>query len=284
MQILFLILFLLFPSIVYSAPATTLSITPSATDATTITASDENTRNSAVSTWANAHDHNDIDQTANTLAVGDAAAGNKTITANNADTNKPFIRYDDTNDRWVSSRNGTTIETLTVMTGATNTNFVLPQTAPLGSLLYGLGNSWALLSAGSNEQVLRISGGGIPAWTTLPVAVGSFTRDTTIASGTQAVTGLTFTPRAVIFLGIQNSSREMSIGLDMQSASAVIIDDPNSAGTYTQDDVNSIYDYESVGNTYTGEISSFESNGFTVTWTKTGTPTGTYNIKYLAFR
>ncbi len=128
MRILILLLVLLFPSFAYSAPSTTLSTSPSAVDATTITASDENTRNSAVSTWANAHDHNDIDQTANTLAVGDAAAGNKTITANNADTNKPFIRYDDTNDRWVSSRDGTTIETLVVLTGATNGHFTLPQT------------------------------------------------------------------------------------------------------------------------------------------------------------
>src|SRR3990167_6373109 len=111
MRILFFVLFLLFPTIAWSAPSTTVSITPSAVDATTITASDENTRNSAISTWANVHDHNDIDQTGTTLAVGDATAGNKTITANNADSNKPFIRYDDTNDRWVLSRDGSTIET-----------------------------------------------------------------------------------------------------------------------------------------------------------------------------
>ena len=59
-----------------------------------------------MSTKFNAHDHNDIDQTANTLNVGDAVAGDKTITANNADTNKPYLKYDDTNNYWVFSDDG----------------------------------------------------------------------------------------------------------------------------------------------------------------------------------
>lgn len=134
-------------------------------DATTITASDENTRNTSITTWANAHDHNDIDATANTLAVGDAAAGNKTIQANNADASKPYIRYDDTNDRWVLSPNGTAIESIVVVTGAAIGHRIFPSTAPLGDMLYANGNSWQLITAGSNGNMLTMDG-NIPGWST----------------------------------------------------------------------------------------------------------------------
>lgn len=106
MKRLLLLILLLIPSVSFASPDSTMSIIPSATAGTTITASDENARNNVVSTIFNSHDHNDIDQTANTLNVGDAAAGNKTITAYNADASKPFMRYDDTADDWLFSVDG----------------------------------------------------------------------------------------------------------------------------------------------------------------------------------
>ena len=118
----------------------------------------------------------------------------------------------------------------------------------------------------------------------LSIQVGSFTRDTSIASGTQSITGIGFTPKAVIFMGVQNASREASWGFDISSAQSVLADDPSSAGTYTQSDGYSIFDYETPNVEYGGEISSLDSDGFTITWTRVGTPTGTYNVKYIAFR
>ena len=143
-----------------SAPSTTLSVSPSAVDATTITASDENTRNSAITTTYNAHDHNDIDQTANTLAIGDATAGNKTITANNADTNKPYIRYDDTNDRWVSSRDGTTVESVVILTGATVGAFIYTPT----KLRDADENTLIQVEESANENIVRIDTNGTERW------------------------------------------------------------------------------------------------------------------------
>ena len=102
--LLFLVLFLYKNAL--AEPSNTLSIAPVAVDAATITASDENTRNNSVVSTYNAHDHTDISQTRNTLNVGDALAGNKTVTAYNADSNKPFLRYDDTNNYWIASTNG----------------------------------------------------------------------------------------------------------------------------------------------------------------------------------
>ena len=180
MKKLLFIPLLFISSIVSAAPSTTLSITPTAVDATVIEASDVNTRNNAVSTWANAHDHNDIDQTANTLAIGDATAGNKTIQANNADTNKPFIRYDDTNNRWTSSLNGTAIQSLVIITGNTNGAFILPQTVSDNNHLiynsaagvYEGGNSLAdadgdtliQVEESADEDIVRVDTGGTQRW------------------------------------------------------------------------------------------------------------------------
>lgn len=266
MRIFILLLILLFPSLAYSAPSTTVSISPSAVDATTITASDENTRNSAISTWANVHDHNDIDQTANTLAVGDATAGNKTLQANNADTNKPYIRYDDTNDRWVSSRDGSTVETFLVLTGSTGTTFIFPQSPSSGDHLIYNGNVWEKIS-------------------TL-YKVGSFSRDISTASGTQTVTGVGFQPKSILFLSLQVSAvGKMSVGVDDGTTAKDLADEYNvTANTWTTDGSNSINIIESGTAKYVGKVQSFNSDGFTISWTKTGSPTGTVTVNYIAFR
>jgi hypothetical protein len=44
----------------------------------------------------------------NTFAIGSGGAGNKVIQANNADVNKPSLRYDDSNNVWQFSNDGTT--------------------------------------------------------------------------------------------------------------------------------------------------------------------------------
>ena len=101
---------------VYAVPDTTMSISPSAVDNTTIKADDENSRNSEVSSKFNAHSHTDISQTGNTLSIGDGVAGNKTIKANNTDTTKPYIQFDDTNNKWIISAD--TITGITIHSNA----------------------------------------------------------------------------------------------------------------------------------------------------------------------
>lgn len=99
-----------------STSDSTLSISPSATAGTTITASDENSRNSTISTWANSHDH-DLDNTTN---FGDGGAGNKSLCADAADTTDLCIRYNDTLNVWEAQENSTTFSTFLVFSG-TNT-------------------------------------------------------------------------------------------------------------------------------------------------------------------
>lgn len=92
----------------------TLSISPSATAGTTITAADENDRNNDVSTWANTHDHD----LGNALTFGDGTAGNKTLCADAADATDRCIRWDDTNNLWqVDQVAAGTFNTIIVQTG-----------------------------------------------------------------------------------------------------------------------------------------------------------------------
>jgi len=104
---------------VWAAPDTTMSVTPAAVSGTTITAADENSRNSAISTAYNSHSHTDISQTANTLNVGDGTAGDKTIAANAADTTDYALRYDDTLDIWKAQQRSSTFNTLQTASGTT---------------------------------------------------------------------------------------------------------------------------------------------------------------------
>ena len=335
-KIFILFLFLLaFGSRVYASPSTSLSITPSATDGTTISASDENTRNSAVTTWANAHDHNDIDQTGNTLSVGDATAGNKTIQANNADTNKPFIRYDDTNNRFVISQNGTDVEALVSTSTSTgnfnllpssptvnaplrwktiggwtaDTTFLSPATTGMAMIstlttndvdvvnsVWGVsngirfegatanGNETTLSPAdpsGTHTLTLPAETGTILTTATTRFIVGTFDRDMTAVTGGVSYTGVGFTPKAIIFLGTDNAITG-SWGFSDDTTEGIVFNDDGTTTLST--DTVAIRISEGVGARQVATVSSFDSDGFTLSWTKTGTPTGTATIKYLAFR
>lgn len=115
---------------------------------------------------------------------------------------------------------------------------------------------------------------------------GIFTRDTSLASGTQAVTGVGFTPVAVLFLSCENNAvGEASIGIDDASIHYAISDNTTiTTDVWKRHLLISVHDAHSSGNVYDGYVTSLDSNGFTVDWTKYGTPTGTLSIIYLAFR
>lgn len=118
------------------------------------------------------------------------------------------------------------------------------------------------------------------------VFVGEFTRDTTTATGSQAVTGVGFVPKAVIFFAAQDGATgEFSVGMDDGTRKMVISDQYNTvANTYVPSSTYSILDTDTGANRYQGSISSLDSNGFTIAWVRASSPTGTLNIKFLAIR
>lgn len=115
---------------------------------------------------------------------------------------------------------------------------------------------------------------------------GVFTRDTSLASGTQAITGVGFSPKEIMFMASEDGTAgEMSIGFDDKTIPRVLIDWHNSvASSWYGSGTYSIYVRHSAGNDYAGQVLSFDADGFTVNWVRSGTPTGTLTISYRVLR
>lgn len=118
---LLLISLILFSSVqsVNAVPDNTMSITPSATSGTTITAADENDRNSDVSGTYNAHSHVDISAMTgvNAFTIGDGAAGVKSYLVNDEQTSSPGIRYQNSRGYWEISTDGSTFDAIGLSSG-----------------------------------------------------------------------------------------------------------------------------------------------------------------------
>lgn len=117
-------IFLLIATPAFSVPNNSMSITPSASDGAVITSSDENTRNTNISTPYNAHSHTDI--TPDSIADAD---GNTQIQTEES-TNEDIIRMDTAGtQRWIMTAAGErTMPTqpyVNVQNSAEQTNFAI---------------------------------------------------------------------------------------------------------------------------------------------------------------
>lgn len=111
-------------------------------------------------------------------------------------------------------------------------------------------------------------------------ASGGFTRDTATASGDQSITGIGFTPKAIICFAAQDQSDEGSWGFNGSLDKNISFYGASTTLTVAS---TAIDDFESAVDYYRGTI-AFDADGFTVTWTRTGSPTGTLTVQYLVFR
>lgn len=115
--------------------------------------------------------------------------------------------------------------------------------------------------------------------------VGSFSRDTAAATGNVAYTGVGFKPRAIIIFGGISGGSRASWGLDTSLDRGSIYDNFNAvADTWGIAGTFSIFMESGAGNQHAGKILTFDSDGFTISWTKTGTPSSTADFFYLALR
>jgi hypothetical protein len=150
----------------------------------------------------------------------------------------------------------------------TATNITLPS---LGSL------SFAVNSGANGYNILSRSLSNF--------FIGSFTRNLASSSGTQTVTGVGFQPRGVIFFAaVPSVVGAASWGLDDGTNSEGIRGGTVAGEFNTQTDGGSIEVVISGGNYQSASITTLNPDGFIVTWAKTGTPTGTATVKYLAMR
>ena len=126
---------------------------------------------------------------------------------------------------------------------------------------------------------------GDNAWTAagVSVKVGHFTRDTATASGNQAITGVGFTPKALLFIGGQNQTTEINWGVSDGSTEYSLADRYGNADNTYGISTSRWGTFIQTGSLeYTGTVASLDADGFSITWTRISTPTGTLSLSYLA--
>src|SRR5207249_1447358 len=99
----------------------------------------------------------------------------------------------------------------------------------------------------------------------------------------QAVTGVGFKPRAAIFIALAGVVLA-SVGVDdgtTHGSSVADRGDGNAALSATE---SIMVGSDTTTTNQKGHISTLGTDGFTITWTKTGTPTGTATIIYLVIQ
>lgn len=153
-----------------------------------------------------------------------------------------------------------------------------------GDLVYGTGADTAakLIAGNADLKMFMNAAGSAPEWSS-GIKIGNFTYNTATASGTHAVSGIGFKPSNVFFLVTVNDTSEISLGFDNMSApySVYYGFEGNAVWRHTN---TAIMLYQASGIYYTGAITTFGTDGFTITWAKGGAKTGTARVIYLAFR
>lgn len=119
--------------------------------------------------------------------------------------------------------------------------------------------------------------------------VGSFTRSTTDASGTQTITGVGFKPKAIAVLSVISAKAgRMSIGFSSGGIHKGVYDVHNAvADSFSAtDSLIHIRQASAGAASYTGVLQSFDNDGFTIAWTKgTSIVDGeTITVQYLVFK
>ena len=106
----------------------------------------------------------------------------------------------------------------------------------------------------------------------------SATRVISTATGTQAITGVGFTPKLIIALGMVSSTLTRCTGM-----STGLVDICNSIfGTGAASQSASLLTFAVDPSNYSiGSVQSYDSDGLTISWVKTGSPTGTANFYLL---
>ncbi len=117
---------------------------------------------------------------------------------------------------------------------------------------------------------------------TFKVKVGSFTRDTSLASGNQVVTGVGFKPSAVILEANILATSQGSIGYGVPGSNACIANFHADAANTWNNDTYAIELVQGGGAYYLGIVYTLNVDGFTIEWFLIGAKVGTATVRYLA--
>lgn len=136
------------------------------------------------------------------------------------------------------------------------------------------GDAMRLLCTGAAFNTIGLRG--------LRSKIVSFTRDLSSSAGNVAYTGAGFKPTCVIFFSnYATATVYISAGFSDQTGGGASIALLNGTATFTS---FPIYIGNNTGAYQTGAISSYDADGFTITWAKTGAPSGTPQFYALCLR
>lgn len=126
------------------------------------------------------------------------------------------------------------------------------------------------------QSVLDLSAGAVSVYS------GNFTRVANAGNGTQAITGVGFQPKAVIFFMATGGNTMRSYGIDDGTTAGCTY--RRQVGDSSFNTTYSIYFDSNTGVTeYRANITALGSDGFTLTWVTTGSPAATsMTIPFLA--
>lgn len=127
-----------------------------------------------------------------------------------------------------------------------------------------------------------IPSANLPSATTVTSKTGSFTRSAG-TTGTQAITGVGFSPKDLEFI-CGNTSNVSSWGFDTGGGASTSYSMANVANNMSLVTGDSIYLDQGAGNQFYAMVTSLDSDGFTLTWSKSGTPSGTASCAYKAIK
>lgn len=175
----------------------------------------------------------------------------------------------------------------------------------LGSAKKGIANGVAELDAGGKVPAaqLDLAGvigtkdaangyAGLDASTLLALAqqqlnfkIGSVIRDTSLASGNFAITGVGFQPRGVIILMCVIGTSQVSIGFFSATAKKCIINDHVTTAASWKANAGEVGILMQTSAIYTIiDFVSLDADGFTLNLSKVGAKTGDCEMYYMAFR
>ena len=136
--------------------------------------------------------------------------------------------------------------------------------------------AWRKTSTGLLKKITLANLKGVFA----AIKVGAFTRDVSAASGSVAYTGVGFSPRALLFSFSRPGST--SVGWGYATPSNVGNTACYGANVWITDSTYCMRAYTDAANAQAAAVASWDSDGFTLTWTKTGTLSGIIDVTYFA--